>query len=90
MSRGSAALACPRFRKTHNFDKIAKLLYSVMSEHGSSYRKVVSTVTENALNMVKCFEEFGVHVSNNYTDENDYGESDEDGDSMTFLWKSSQ
>ena len=42
--------------------------------------------------MVKCFKEFGVRVSNNYTDENDYGESDEDeeGEAMTFLWKSSQ
>lgn len=77
MSRGSAALACRRFRGTHSYDKIAELLDRINSEHALSYTKVVATVTDNASNMIKCFKEFGF-IPKQIDDIGDDDDDDED------------
>jgi len=96
LSRSSAALACRRFRGTHSFDKIAQILDRIMSEYDVSYTKVVSTVTDNASNMVKCFKEFGITLPDDCSDdeeeesdeEDDDGESDEETISFPSIEKS--
>lgn len=61
LSRGSAAIALRRFKGSHNHERIADLLTSIMDEFGIS-TKTISCVTDNASNFVKAFKEFGASI----------------------------
>jgi hypothetical protein len=62
LDRGSAALACRRFKGQHTYDRIAEMLFDVHNEFGLSHDKIMATVTDNGSNFVKAFKEFNVDV----------------------------
>lgn len=61
--RQSFPLACKRFKGTHSYDKIGEILSSIHAAYGLDSRKIIATITDNAKNFVKAFEEFGVNIS---------------------------
>src|SRR5215469_14626390 len=71
LTRGSAAIACRRFKGTHSHDRIAEFLENISTDFGISYRKIVATVTDNGANFVKCFKEFGITAPNEEDDNQD-------------------
>lgn len=56
----SLALACKRFSGTHSFDQIAQNLNDIHESYNLSENKIVGTVTDNASNFCKAFNEFGI------------------------------
>ena len=70
LERRSAALACTHMPGRHTFTAIAEHLYSVHSLYRIA-SKVVMTVTDNASNFAKAFNEYAQHV------EDDESECDE-------------
>lgn len=60
IKRSSCVLDCQRFKGTHSFDKIAEVLSDIFSNYGLKHEQIVSTITDNASNFVKAFNEFGV------------------------------
>lgn len=62
LQRQSSALACRRFSGTHSYDRIASLLNEINNEFGISTKKIVATVTDNAVNFCKAFKEFGIEL----------------------------
>lgn len=79
--RESYAIACTRFKGTHDFKSIAKILGNTHESFGLCSKKVVFTVTDNASNMVKAFKEFGIvtAVPSSVADELEQHQSDADG-----------
>src|SRR5215469_1349776 len=71
LTRGSAAIACRRFKGTHSHDRIAEFLENINTDFSISYRKIVATVSDNGANFVKCFKEFGITASNEEDDNQD-------------------
>ena len=60
LKRGSAALACKRFKGTHDFKNIAENLENTYLKYGITDTKIVATVTDNGSNFVKAFKQFGI------------------------------
>lgn len=58
--RKSAALACRRFKNSHTYERIAKLIQEIHLEFGLTPRKITATVTDNGSNFLKAFKTFGV------------------------------
>ena len=59
LKRESLALACRRFAGPHTYENIAALLSKVHAQF-NVLDKVVATVTDNASNFKKAFQEFGI------------------------------
>lgn len=60
--RHSAVLACKRFKGTHNYTRIADLLFEINMQFKLKSKQLVSTVTDNGSNFVKAFKEFGYQI----------------------------
>lgn len=67
--RRGRVLACKNFKNPHTAERIAEELYMIHNDHGLPVRKIVSTITDNASNMVKAFRDFGVQIENSDEDE---------------------
>lgn len=63
MERKYCAIACQRFEGSHTYDRVAKIILDIHSSFGLN-NKVVATVTDNASNFAKAFEEFGIDNEN--------------------------
>lgn len=63
LERKSVALACRRFKGTHSFDRITKLIGTINKEFKIPIDKIVYTITDNGSNFLKAFKEFGVDLS---------------------------
>lgn len=61
LDRKSRALCCRRFESPHDAERIATLLNVIYVEFGID-GKVIGTVTDNASNFVKAFEDFGISL----------------------------
>lgn len=61
LERKSNVLCCRRFESPHTADRIALLLNSVYKEFGIE-DKILVTVTDNASNFVRAFNEFGISM----------------------------
>lgn len=69
LKRRGRVLACKNFKNPHTAERIAEELYMIHDEHGLPVHKIVSTITDNASNMVKAFRDFGVQIENSDEDE---------------------
>lgn len=82
--RESHAIACSRFKGTHDNASIAMHINNAHQAYGLNAENVVFTVTDNAANMVKAFKAFGYVVpataSVNSDDEDTGSEAEEVGD----------
>lgn len=58
LERVSVALACQRFRGVHNYKNIAEKLDYIYGKYGINTDQIIATVTDNASNFVKAFNEF--------------------------------
>lgn len=74
--RGSAAIACKRFKGTHSYRNIAEFLEDINLKFGLTENKVVGTVTDNGSNFVKAFKEYA--VKDNSTEDEDIAEGPQD------------
>lgn len=74
--RESYAIACLRFRGTHDFNAIACLLRDAHLRYGLNASKIIYTVTDNASNMVKAFRVHGIIVADDDDDEPQAGGSE--------------
>lgn len=59
LERKSKVLCCRRFHSPHDNETIAGMVSSIYDEFGIT-NKVLCTVTDNASNSVKAFQEFGI------------------------------
>ncbi|XP_035700778.1 uncharacterized protein LOC118433200 [Folsomia candida] len=55
LKRHSDVLACRRFRGSHTFDTIAKLINEIVDEYKIPMEKIVKATTDNGSNFVKAF-----------------------------------
>jgi len=62
LQRHGAVLACKRFKGTHNYIRIANLLFEINMQYNLKCNQVVSMVTDNGTNFVKAFKEFGYKI----------------------------
>ena len=83
-SRGSAALACTRFKGTHDYINTGTKLQEIFSEYQIEER-IVSTVTDNGSNFLKAFRLFGKNPTTSDTeDENDEDEESDAEEEIEF------
>lgn len=75
--RHSRVLACPHFKNPHSGDRIAKKLGKVHDTYGLRGENLVASTTDNAKNMIKAFEDFGVKLIPD-PDESEAEESSDD------------
>lgn len=47
--RGSAALACRRFKGTHSYDRIAEMINDIHCEFKLDAQKIVKVTTDNGI-----------------------------------------
>lgn len=83
MQRESYAIACTRFKGTHDSSSIAIHIQNAHQRYGLTPQKIVFTVTDNAANMVKAFKLFGVDgrpAPANFSDDDGIDDSDIDRD----------
>lgn len=76
LERESAALACRHFPSPHTYSRIAELLEEIHTEYGLTTEMIVATVTDNASNFVKAFEEFNICILSDGQDEIEEQERD--------------
>lgn len=77
LERRSRVLTCKNFKNPHTAERIAELLSFIHEDHGLTVGKIVSTITDNASNMVKAFRTFGVNLRVN-DDEEENNSSEEE------------
>lgn len=58
--RQSRVLACRHFESPHTAERIGEILCGVHAEYGLEAPRIVASVTDNARNMIKAFEVFGI------------------------------
>lgn len=63
LQRHGAVLACKRFKGTHDYIRIANLLFEINMQYNLDSKQIVSTVTDNERNFVKTFQEFGYKIN---------------------------
>lgn len=59
LKRKRAVIACRRFKGSHIYDKLAEIISEIHSEFDLKLYKIVKTITDNGLNMIKAFKMFG-------------------------------
>jgi len=65
----SAPLACRRFKGSHTFDKVSRMIQAIHQDVGLPIDKISATITDNGSNMVKAFKEFGIFNENENDDD---------------------
>lgn len=70
LKRKAAALSCAYFEMPHTNDRIAEHLQILNHEYGIA-EKIVATVSDNASNFVKAFNEFGTDWNGNEIESDD-------------------
>lgn len=78
LERRGRVLACRNFKSPHTADRIAEQICSIHEEHGLDVNKIISTITDNASNMVKAFKDFGVNLLCSSIDGEDIISDDEE------------
>lgn len=84
LRRRGRVLSCKNFKNPHTAERIAEELSSIHESYGLAVQKIVSTITDNASNMVKAFKEFGVEIQRFEEGEDTVNEStnDEENDDL--------
>lgn len=62
LQRHGAVLACKRFKGTHNYIRIANLLFKINMQYNLKCNQIISMVTDNGKNFIKAFKEFGYKI----------------------------
>lgn len=92
-SRTSVALACERFKGTHDHKNIAFKLKTLYDKYFINPEKIVATVTDNASNFIKAFEIFSInYIQEGIENEegSNFDEDSEDNENIEFIEISGQ
>lgn len=80
MERRSRVLACQNFKNPHTAERIADVIFSVHENYKIDVGKIISTITDNASNMIKSFKLFGVRLDDE--DEEEVVEPDGENEAL--------
>lgn len=83
LARRSVVLACKRTKDSHTYNKIASELFDCYTEYNVQ-NKVIKTVTDNASNFVKAFNEYGMDFNVGQHGFLDVGEDREGDDDLAL------
>lgn len=83
-TRKSAAIACKRFKGTHNYLSIAQHLTEIHEKYGLSMDKIMCTVTDNGSNFKKALKEFHVDIEASEDEDDNEDEYTEDEKTVQF------